>query len=512
MQNQQEMKLDAEVIEGFVGSVLIRKFNSPTAIPECHREWWNLCCSDTRFVAIAAPRGHAKSTAITHSYILANVLFRFKTFCIIVSDTETQAVQFLGDIKQELLENEAINKLFGIRKFLKYTENDIVVEFNDRQKFRIVAKGAEQSLRGLKWNGQRPNLIVCDDMENDELVMNKDRREKFHRWIYGALLPCLSPEGTVRVVGTVLHMDSFLEQLMPKPWDKRTIATPLKDYTDHKNGLWKAVRYRAHDPEFKNILWGSRFPEANLKALRAEYAARGIPDVYSQEYLNYPLDPTKAYFRRTDFIPMPQQDYEDILEKRKLLTYYIGIDLAISEEERADFSAFLVAGMDQDGVLHVVDGILDRMDSREIIQTILDLNKRYKPEFIAIEKEKITKAIGPYLREAMIKQNQYPIMIEIQPSKDIQLRARSWQGRMRAGTVKFHKGGDWYADYEAQLTTFPRSAKDDYVAACAVLGLALDRMVEAPTKQEVIEEEYEEEVRRAGMDFEFNGRSSTTGY
>ena len=61
----------------------------------------------------------------------------------------------------------------------------------------------------------RPGLIVGDDMENDEIVMNKDRRLKFKRWFYGALLPCLSDRGKIRIVGTILHLDSLLENLMP---------------------------------------------------------------------------------------------------------------------------------------------------------------------------------------------------------------------------------------------------------------------------------------------------------
>jgi predicted phage terminase large subunit-like protein len=509
----EKLQLDAAAIEGFVGSLLLRGFDKPTHIPACHREWWELCCSKQRFIAIAAPRGHAKSTAITHSYTLANMLFRFRSFAIIVSDTETQAIQFLGDIKRELGENETLRKLFQIKRDRKWTENDIVIEFTDGTQFRILAKGAEQSLRGIKWNGKRPDLIVCDDMENDEMVMSKERREKFQRWIYGALIPALAPDGIMRVVGTVLHMDSFLEEYMPKPWDKRVISDPLKDYFPEHiriKGLWKAVRYRAHDPNFKNILWESRFSEQYLKELRADFALRGIPDVYSQEYLNYPIDPSKAYFRRSDFIPISKEDLEAIQEKRKALTYYVGIDLAISEEDRADHSAFLVAAMDADGFLYMIDAILDRMDAKEIIQTILDLERKYKPEFISIEKEKITKSIGPFLREAMVKQGTFPILIEIQPSKDIELRARSWQGRMRAGLVRFDKGGEWYPDYESQLTTFPRSSKDDFVAASAVLGLALDKMIEAPTAKELEEEEYEDVIRQHG-DFE-SGRSLVTGY
>jgi predicted phage terminase large subunit-like protein len=504
--------LTAKTIEGFQGSLLRKRFDNPTAVPDFHREMWELLCANNKYVAIGAPRGHAKSTAVTHTYGLATSLFRESQFTIIVSDTETQAVQFLNDIKMELNDNSDLQVLFGFSKFVKYTENDIIGEMDDGYQFRIMAKGSEQSLRGLKWNGMRPKLIIADDMENDELVMNKDRRDKFMRWIYGALIPCLAPDGRMRVVGTVLHMNSFLEELMPKDWDSATVREPLKTYSKLTKTMWKAVKYRAHDDEFENILWPERFPKEKLIEIRKEYYEKGIPDVYSQEFLNYPLDPTKAYFKRSDFQQMTQQDFDLIEERRKPLVYYVGIDLAISEKERADYSVFVVVGIDSDGMIYVIDLIRDRLDGREIIDTIFALERRYKPEFIAIEKEKITKALGPFLYEEMPKRNLFPSIVEITPSKDLLTRARSIQGRMRAGFTKFNKKADWYPQLEAEMTTFPRATHDDQVSALAVLGLALDKMIEAPTKEEAMDEEWEDNFRFSGTLSYDNGRSLTTGY
>lgn len=162
--------LNKDVIKGLVGSCLLKRFDGQAKIPECHEEWWELVTGPSKFVAIAAPRGHAKSTAISLSYVLASVLFRQKKFILLVSDTETQSNLFLGSIKQELQENEDLISLFGIKRnekgdvaFKKDTESDIIVELDDGHTFRIIAKGAEQKLRGLIWNGSRPDLIVCHE-------------------------------------------------------------------------------------------------------------------------------------------------------------------------------------------------------------------------------------------------------------------------------------------------------------------------------------------------------------
>lgn len=188
---QSNIKLTSDLIEGFANSLLSQRFDEPAPTPECHREWWDLCCSNYRRVAIAAPRGHAKSTAITKAFVLASALFRVRRNILIISDTYQQAVAFLGEIKREFEVNEDLKSIFEFKEFSPDREDEIGAVFKDGYQFRIKAYGSEQKVRGAIWDGMRPDLIVGDDMENDELVMNPERREKFKNWILNALLPVL---------------------------------------------------------------------------------------------------------------------------------------------------------------------------------------------------------------------------------------------------------------------------------------------------------------------------------
>jgi predicted phage terminase large subunit-like protein len=495
--------LTADVIKGFSSSLLQKNFDEATISPACHNEWWALVTNKHPQVAISAPRGHAKSTAITLTYLLAELCFRTSSYALLVSDTITQASQFLGDLKRELSDNDSLRSLFGIKEFLKDTEDDAIILCEDGHEFRVSAKGSEQKLRGLKWKNKRPDLIVCDDLENDEIVMNKDRREKFKRWFYAALIPCKSVNGKIRVVGTILHEDSLLNNLMPKSWDQYTFSSPLKTWSTRMNS-WMAVKYKAHDEKFAHILWESRYNREWFEAKKADFYSRGLADVYSQEYLNEPIDDSVAYFRKSDFQDMTDEDRD------RKVNYYITADLAISESEKADYSVFMVAGMDENRVLHIKNVIRDRLDGREIVDTLIALQKTYDPEMIGIEQMQISKSIGPFLREEMIKTGVY---INIKPlehrNKDKISRARSIQARIRAHGVRFDKSGEWYNELEDELCKFPRGRKDDQVDAFAYLGLMLDAIVEAPTQQELDEEEYEDELRQSGSN---DGRSKYTGY
>jgi predicted phage terminase large subunit-like protein len=504
-------KLNADVMEGFVNSVLRKNFDRPAATPEFHKEIWDLVTSNSKQVAIAAPRYHAKSTAVTHAYTLASVLFRESRYVLIVSDTVSQAIQFLGDIKKELLDNEDLRSLFSIKNgpFPKDTEDDLIVEMDDGYTFRIQAKGSEQKLRGLKWANLRPDLIIGDDMENDEIVMNKDRRMKFKRWFYGALIPCVSSSGKIRIVGTILHLDSLLENLMPNSQltthrgVKDLVREDLKEYS--RNILpWKSVKYRAHTDDFETLLWPEMKTAEQFKMLKDDYVRQGLADIYSQEMLNIPLDISDTFFKRTDFVAMKPE------EQKKNLVYYATCDLAVSQSQRADYSAFVVGGMDEDGKLYCKHVIKERMDALEIVDTILMIQKIYKPVLFGLEQGTIQKAIGPYLNEEMLKRGEFINTVLLKPSGDKLTRARSIQARMRSGACRFDKEADWYQNFEDELLRFPRDKHDDQVDAWAYLGLMLDRMWEAPTEKEFEEEEYEAYIRESNV--VDSGRSAICGY
>src|SRR5574343_436017 len=387
------------MVQGIVGSLISSSFDAATKSPQFHEECWQLCCSNNPRVAIAAPRAHAKTSGVTLGYGLSTLLFRERKFMLLVSDTESQSSLFLGTFKQQLQDNQELIDLFGLERdkenkvvFEKDTETDIIVRFKDGHRFRVIAKGAEQKLRGLLWDGSRPDIILCDDMENDELVLNKERREKMRRWFYSALLPSLATKGVIRVVGTILHMDSLLERLMPENQllgvQKRHLkADDLAVRADYRTP-WKSIRYRAHNHDYSKVMWPERYAKFFFEDKNKDYMIQGIPDAYSQEYLNHPIDETTSYSRRNDFLKRTEED------KKKALNYYITADLAISEHDKADWTVFVIAGMDEDRMIHIVDVIRERLDARDIVDMVLALQFKYNPLAFGIEDTQITKSIG----------------------------------------------------------------------------------------------------------------------
>lgn len=485
-------QITAEHIEAFAGVYLAGRYDQPQPTPDFHRECWQRYCSDHPACATAAPRNHAKSTGLTHDFTLANVCLGVEDYVIVVGASEEMAVEHLSDMAMEFEENEELIRKFHIKGFIKRTSSDIILERADGTQFRILARGSEQKIRGRKWRGRRPGLIVADDLEDDEQVENKDRRVKFRKWFFRACKQALRDGGRIRVHGTILHIDSLLAHLM-------------------KNRSWDSRRYKAHKnmSDFSEILWLEKFPEARLRAIKQEFVNEGDSAGYSQEYLNDPQDDEDKYLHTEWFRAMTDEDHQ--LYKKMAC----GVDLALSKKKKADRTVFVIGGKSLDNITHIVDVHAARWNSAEIIDEFFDIHEKHHPRFF-IEHGKEWLAIEPILAKEMIKRERYlDIADTLVPIEDKKTRGRAYQKRMKVGAVKFDTMADWFPDYKEENLMFTGNedaAKDDQFDATATLfiGLEIDPELEEGDQRTDDEIEFDRQVEfwKGGGD----GRSTVTGY
>lgn len=481
-----QIEIDGNLVGGFVEAFLLGDFDQPKATPKLHYEMWELFCSPSPQVALAAPRGHAKSTAGTLAYGLASLLFGRDDFALLVSATEKLAANHLANYARTLQDNQDLRTEFNV-ELIKCNETELTAQVGRRQ-FHVVGKGAEQSVRGTIWRNKRPSLILVDDLEEDEAVKSKERREKLRDWFFNALMPCGSDNMRIRVLGTILHLDSLLERLI-----------------EDVDGGWVGRRFKAHRgfDDFSEILWPEKFTEERLRRIRASYLSQSNASGYSQEYLSQPVAEADAYFRKSDLIPLTADD------RRQPLTMYASIDFALGGEKRSDNTAICVAGMDPGGILHVVDFVAKHMDAREAVEEMFRIQKEYDIVRWVVEDDNISKAVGPFLNQEMFRRNEWLLMERIRPHKDKQARATSIQARMRAGGVRFDCEAPWWYDLYNELISFPRGKTDDRIDALAWIGLMLARLSPAQTEKEMEQEAWEEEELYHGG---YDGRSQITGY
>lgn len=488
------VKLTSKLIEAFAGTFLSPRYDNIAPTPQFHREAWALYCSDHPQVMCIAPREHAKSTALTMDYILAEVLFRSSDYVILVSSTEEFAAEQLGNISEELHTNEDLIREFGIAAFEVEAKTDIIVRMTDNHRFRILCRGSEQRIRGRLWNGKRPNLLVVDDAEDDEQVENADRRAKFSRWFFRAAKQALGRYGKTRVHGTILHPDSQLSKL-------------------RANKSWKHLFYKAHESfdDFSNILWPENWPAERLRARRQEFIDSMDAAGYSQEFLNDPLDNSDAFLKRSDFLPMSEDDYD----RPKVIC--AAADFAVSKADKANRTSFTIGGKDLDNILHFVDQHVGRWDTVEWIDRLFAIQQRWNPDVFWAEDGQIWKSVKPFIyREMQIRDIRINFEA-INPIKDKGTRGRSYQRRMRAGQCRFDKRADWFPNFEQENLRFTGTAAatlDDQFDSAALLSRGFDEFSHIEKEDFYTEDEWEMErgfwnrPRVAATD----GRSKVTGY
>ncbi len=293
----------------------------PTA--DFQREMFKITEDDEiKMAVIIAFRGSAKSTIMTMSYPLWAILGKQQKKCVvIISQTQQQVRTHFANLKRELESNEVLRNDLGALE----EESDewgsyslVLPKFNAR----IIAASSEQSIRGIRHGAHRPDLIICDDVEDLATIKTKESRDKTYSWLTGEVIPLGDQTTKIIMIGNLLHEDSLLMRLKKKITEENMNAI-FREYpiVDSNNNILWLSKFKDMDAinDFKNII-------GDDKAWQREYMLKIIPE---DDQLVY-----REWIQYYDTLPENTKDYEYTI---------IGVDLAISMNDSADYSAMVTA-------------------------------------------------------------------------------------------------------------------------------------------------------------------------
>lgn len=276
---------------------------------------------------ITAFRGSAKSTVCNLSFALWSILGKMrKKYVVIVGLTQRQSKLHLSNLKKELLSNNLLSADLGPFR----EENDEWGGYSlviPRYDARISAVSIEQGIRGLRHLQYRPDCVIVDDIEDLQSVRTQESRDKTYGWFKGDLVPAAAPNAKFVVIGTRLHEDAIIKRLQD----------------EIESGALKGI-YR----EFpllhakKGILWPGKYPD--MAAVEAERRKVGDDNAWLREYLLKIVAPEDQVIRR-EWIQYYENDGMPPYSFDKYSWTKIGIDLAISEKDSADYTAMVVGSL-----------------------------------------------------------------------------------------------------------------------------------------------------------------------
>ena len=485
-------KLGAIDMEFFGRAYFPHYFSKPS--PEFHREldaiWqqgvlkgrYPLTAADTKMIsrlpgtrrAVAAPRGHAKSTNLTFKGTMHSTLYGYKHYPIIISDSSEQAEGFLDNIRVEFEENTAILEDFGPLAGSVWRSNVLVTKTN----IKIEAIGSGKKIRGRKHRNWRPDLIILDDVENDENVRTPEQRSKLKNWFDKAVSKCGDDYTDIIYIGTLLHYDSLLAKTLTNPayrsikykaviqfsqaddlWQQwETIFTDLSNDDRESEALAFFQAHKEAMLEGTQVLWEEKLSYYDLMVMRVSEGEAS----FNSEEQNEPINPDDCLFMEEwfDYYNEAEVNFGD-----PAFDFFGFIDPSLGKTKRSDFSAIVTLAKHKgSGYMYVVDADIERRHPDRIIADVLAKERWLRASFghgyrkLGAETNQFQWFLKEELAKASAKAGLYLPIEEVQQTSDKVMRIQTLQPDVKNKYIKFNRRHKRLLE---QLTQFPMGAHDD---------------------------------------------------
>ncbi len=294
--------------------------------------------------------------------------------------------------------------------------------------------------------GRGADLLLIDDpLKNREEADSRLMRDKLWDWYASTAYTRLMPGGAVVVIQTRWHEDDLSGRLLRGDENWEVINLPA--IAEHGDALGRSPG---------QALWPDQYDVPALATIRSTIGEREFAALYQQR----PAPLEGALFRR-DWIVRGKAP-------RSGTRIAMGVDLAISTKDSADYTALVVMARDEFGKLYVLDAVRERVDFPNALRLIRNVADKWKPQQITIEQV----AFQAVVVQELLRQTTLPIR-GVVPDKDKMTRAQPLALRYEQGLVFHEELPSWFED---ELLAFPNAQHDDSVDALVYAYQSVMRM------------------------------------
>lgn len=423
---------------------------------------------------IAAPRGHAKSTNFTFKDTLHAIVYEYKHYPIILSDSSEQAEGFLTDIKTELEENRNIIEDFGNLKG-KVWKSSVILTSTD---IKVEAIGSGKKIRGRRHRNWRPDLIVMDDIENDENVNTLDQRKKLESWFYKAVSKAGDTYTDIVYIGTILHYDSLLSKVLKNPEYHCVKYRGVISFAENEQlwAAWEAIytdleneRRQEDAREFfaankeemlkgTQVLWEAKLSYYDLMIIKVSEGDAS----FNSEIQNDPIDPDSCTFNE-EWFDFYDENTINFADPDFII---IGAnDPSLGKNKKSDTSSIIALAKNlRTGYMYIVEASIEKRKPDVIIDDAIEMSKRMKRDlkkpFYKFGVE--TVQFQYYFKDVMAKKSlevgEYLPIEEISSTQSKNVRIESLQPFIKNKYLKFNPK---HKTLLQQFKEYPMGKNDD---------------------------------------------------
>lgn len=311
-------------------------------------------------VVITSFRGSGKTTFCAEVLPIWAILGKWQLkFILIACQTQQRAGDALANIRSDLINLGLLVEDFRPRegKAEKWSENSIVIP---KYGARITVVSVGESIRGIKHREHRPQIIICDDLEDVPSARSVENRDKVWQFVNGELIPTGDKNTRVIFIGNKVHNDSLMMRLTNKI-ESKNMSGVCRSYPLVDKGV---------------IAWPGKYLSIDeINELKKRYASEVD---FLREQMLIILPDGNAIIKPKDI------NYYDNLPNQKPEFYFISIDPAFSLKKTSDFTAIIF------GAIYRIDG------QRKIYIFPNPINKRMEVNETIEETKKIISNFGSF--------------------------------------------------------------------------------------------------------------------
>ncbi len=425
-------------------------------------------------VCVIAPRGFSKSTLCSFKIPLWCLLFRKKPFILLVSASEDMAQDFLKSIRKELETNEAILEDFGELKGDTWNSDKLELSNNTC----IMAKGADSTLRGIKYGEMRPHLVISDDIQKDSSSTSESKMQALKNFYYESLGNIGDDYTSNLFIGTRMGENDLVLDVQNNPTYFTLFYQAVISFAKNER-LWTEWEeivndlsnpYRLSEAETffeKNkeamlegteVIWNEKMDYYDLMLKRIEIGE----DAFYKELQNDPKSAKDRIFQ--------ELQYHDGVNPNDMEDVVLSIDPSLGKNDRADFSAITILGKDEDGYLNVIEGDCRRLKPDVLIAAVIEKLKIYPVNRIGVETVNFQELLLDQLRKELIKNGFYIDIVSINSRTKKHERIVALQPHISNGYIKFNKNNKVY---NQQVLDYSAKAKNDDAPDSLEMAVAL---------------------------------------
>lgn len=236
-------------IEFFLGDIITQ------SVPDLHKEALSILTAENiSRVVLALPRGHGKTT-LAKLCAVWHLVFSQYRFILYISASKDLVVPYVNDIA-DFFDIDNFISVFGPVEWLIRQDGVGKYKFyipSIDKTCILVGLGMGQRVRGINIDNERPQLVICDDFEDDTLIETPIPFDKALNWWTGPFYKCLNQfNNKIIVIGNHTKQKSLLKQFIESPhWHSRVYGVIRQNGQPLWPELWSLEKIKADYEEYQ---------------------------------------------------------------------------------------------------------------------------------------------------------------------------------------------------------------------------------------------------------------------